>query len=219
MAVKTKTVENDTSASSLADRLDRDLAAKAYRKVMQGQEPTARERAALKRFEKEQEEQRRWQYYENIPKKHWRQMSGRQTKVINEQAALYGLPFGGPKINLPEFVAALHNFLAINARKLSAPDDELMQGDSSSAALEQYRRERAKLARLDRLERERTLVQRDQVREGLGRIAAILRTAGQAIERQHGTEAGALLAEAIGEAKQEIDRAFGDQSDNKIDKT
>ena len=218
MPDKQKPAKIDTSASSLADRLDRDLAAKAYRKVMQGQEPTARERAALKRFERGQEEQRRWQYYESIPKKHWRAMSGRQTKVINEQAALYGLPLGSAKINLPEFVAALHNFLAANARKLSAPDDELMQGDSSSAALEQYRRERAKLARLDRLERERTLIQRDQVREGLGRIAAILRTAGQAIERQYGAEAGALLAEAVDEAKQEIARAFGDQSDNEIDK-
>ncbi len=39
-------------------------------------------------------------------------MSGRQAKVLQEQAARYGIPFGGSTIDLPEVVRALHDFLA-----------------------------------------------------------------------------------------------------------
>src|SRR5687767_10418373 len=77
--------------------------------------------------EREKEERLRWQYYASIPQKHWRAMSGRQTKVINEQAERYGLPFGGPSVNLPAFVRAFHDFLADNAIKL-AKDDDLSLG-------------------------------------------------------------------------------------------
>ncbi len=69
-------------------------------------------------------------------------MSGRQTKVINEQAERYGIPFGGATINLPTVVRALHDFLADNAVKLARDDDPLMQG-VGSPALERYREERA----------------------------------------------------------------------------
>ena len=136
-------------------------------------------------------------------------MAGRQVKVINQQGATYGLPLEGRTIDLPKFVRTFHDFLAVNARKLCRDDDAMLAGDSSSAALEDYRRERAKLARLERQEREGTLVQRDQVREGLGRIAAVLRVAGESLQRQYGAAAGQLLYEALDDAEREINRAFG----------
>jgi hypothetical protein len=157
--------------------VDRDLVSSAYRKIATHQEPTRQERAALKRHEKEKEEQLRWQHYRSIPQKHWKQMSGRQTKVINEQAGRYGLPFGGPFVDLTVLAGKLHDFLAENALKLARDDDALMQGPPGSPALERYREERAALARLDRLEREGVLAPRDKVREAMGRVAAILRGA------------------------------------------
>ena len=90
--------------ASVSDKLDKSLVAQALRKVAQGEEPTPKERAALRKYEKKQEETRRWQYYASIPQKHWREMSGRQSKVLNEQAARYGIPFGGPTISLPDVV-------------------------------------------------------------------------------------------------------------------
>jgi hypothetical protein len=189
--------------------LDRELAARAYRKAMQGEEPTAKERSALHRYEKQQEEERRWQYYQNIPQKHWRQMSGRQTKVINEQAERYGIPFGGRTICLPDVVRKLHDFLAANARKLSADDDDMMSPEVASPALEKYREERAALAKLDRLEREQQLVPRDEVRMGLGRVASVLRTATEALQREFGPEAAALLSDALDDAEREIADLFG----------
>jgi hypothetical protein len=186
--------------------------AEAYKKVIDGRELTSREQTALKRFEKEKEERLRWQYYAAIPQKHWREMSGRQTKVINEQALRYDIPFGGATVNLPAVVRALHDFLAENALKLNRDDDELLQGNGSPA-LERYREERALLARLDRQEREGQLLPREVTRIALGRVANILREAGDTLNRQYGAAAGEILSEAIEDAMREIDSTFGPMPD------
>lgn len=203
-----KPTKPPTEATSAAEQLDRQLAGEAYKKLLAGQDLSEKEKRVLKRFEKEKEERLRWQFYGAIPQKHWRTMSGRQTKVINEQAARYGIPFGGASINLSAVVRALHDFLADNAVKLAKEEDDLMQG-SGSPALERYREERAALARLDRLEREQQLVPRDQVREALGRVAAILRGAGDSLQRQFGVAAVEVLYEALDDAQRELDRTFG----------
>ena len=199
--------------SDAASRVDGELVARAYRKVMDRQELTQSERNALKRHEKDKEERLRWQYYRSIPQKHWRQMSGRQTKVINEQAARYGIPFGGAKIDLPAVIRAMHDFLADNAVKLARNEDDLLAGPGSPA-LERYREERAAIARLDRLEREGALVSRDEVRTSFGRVAAILRTAGDALQRQFGPAAVEVLYEALEDAGREIERTYGGHRDS-----
>ena len=208
-------VINSTAPQSAdaASRLDGELVARAYRKVMDRQELTQSERNALKRHEKDKEERLRWQYYRSIRQKHWRQMSGRQTKVINEQAARYGIPFGGAKIDLPAVIRAMHDFLADNAVKLARNEDDLLAGPGSPA-LERYREERAAIARLDRLEREGALVSRDEVRTSFGRVAAILRTAGDALQRQFGPAAVEVLYEALEDAGREIERTYGGHRDS-----
>ena len=80
---------SEPPTSTAASRLEQDVARRAYRKVMEGQELTREEHRALKRHEADKEERLRWKFYQSIPQKHWRQMSGRQTKVINEQADRY----------------------------------------------------------------------------------------------------------------------------------
>jgi hypothetical protein len=209
-----KAAEPATSASLAAagvSRADQALVTRAYRKLMAKEALGREEQAALKRHEKAQEEKRRWQYYRSVPQKHWKAMSGRQTKVINEQSARYGIPFGGPVIDLPAVVRGLHDFLAENALKLAKDDDgdDLLQAPSSPA-LEAYRVERAALARLDRLEREGQLMPRDEARQALGRIASMIRTAGDTLQRQFGQAAGDILYEALDDAKREIDHSFGE---------
>lgn len=196
------------ATNDAAARVDADLVARAYRKVMSKEELTKEERRALKAHEKDKEERLRWQYYDSIPQKHWRSMSGRQAKIINEQATRYGIPFDGATVKLSAVVKALHNFLAENAVKLARDDDPLMQG-SGSPALERYREERAAMARLDRLEREGSLLPRNEVRESLARIASILRSAGETLQRQYGNAAVEILHEALEDAQREVDRCFG----------
>lgn len=190
---------------------DADLVARAYRKVMDKKDLNKEESAALRRHERGKEERLRWQYYADIPQKHWRQMSGRQTKVLNEQAARYGIPFGGPTINLSQVARALHDFLADNALKLSRDDDPLMSG-SGSVALERYREERAAIARLDRMEREGSLLPRDEVREAMGRVASMIRGAGDALQRHFGQAAADILIDALDDAEREIARTFADDT-------
>ena len=190
--------------------VDRRAVAAAMRKVATGEELTSREQSLLRRYEKERDETLRWKHYRSIPQKHWRAMSGRQSKVLNEQAALYGIPLGGPTVNLSEVVRSLHDFLANNARKL-AMDDDLLGSGVPSPALERYREERAIIAKLDRQERERQLVRRDDVRTGLARIAHLIQAAGDLLERQFGPSAAEILAEALADAEREIDRWFGNE--------
>jgi len=201
-----------SSSATGMSPLDRKLAGEAYKKVLEGKQLTSREQALLKRVEKEKEERLRWQYYGSIPQKHWRAMSGRQTKVLNEQAERYGIPFGGAQINLPAVVRALHDFLADNSVKLSRDDDQLMEG-AGSPALERYREERAALARLDRLEREGSLVPRDEVRQALGRVAAMLRSTGDTLQRQFGPAALEVFLEALDDVEREIQRSFTEATD------
>ena len=80
---------------TVSQQVDRELAAEALRRRQAGQRPTRRELAALRRVEKARDDELRWQHYRTIPQKHWREMSGRQAKVINEQAATHGIPFAG----------------------------------------------------------------------------------------------------------------------------
>lgn len=200
--------------SSVSSRIDKALVAAALSKHKRGITPSTREQLALRKWEEAHEEITRWRYYKSVPQKHWREMSGRQAKVLNEQAVLYGLPFGTAVIDLPVVVRALHDFLARNAKKLSALDcdDPLLAGENSPA-LERYRDERAKLAKMDRLERERTLLPRDEIHEMLGRVAGIIRGAGDGLQRQYGNEAHALLDEAMDDAVNEIETFFAERSD------
>ncbi len=189
----------------------------AYAKLLRSEKLSREEQAGLNRFEKEREERLRWQYYHSIPKKHWRQMSGRQAKVINEQAARHDLPLGGPKIDLPEFVRAFHDFLAKHAQKLTQEDDSLLPSAQGSPALERYREERAKLAKLDRLERERKLLPRLEVRRNLTIIARIIRGAGERLTKRFGNEASAILNDALDDAEWTINHSFGEEETERDD--
>ena len=206
-----------TPAVSPAERAERALISAALAKVERGEVATAQERSALKRFQHEQEEEKRWQFYRSIPKSHWREMSGRTPRVLIDQAERYGFPYPhGPKaaIELPAVVKWLHDFLAKNAMRLSAPetDDPLLAG-SNSPALEEYRRERTKIARLERMQREGSLLPRDTVHELLGRIASVLRSAGENLARQHGPDAHQILDEALDDAQREIDSLCREEAD------
>lgn len=196
-----------TGHLSAAEQVDRELAAAALEKRRQGIAPTARELGALRRVERERDERERWRHYRTIPQRHWRTMSGRQAKVINDQAATYGIPFGGAEIDLPAVVRALHDFLADNARRLAGG----LEGAASVSAtgIEVYRRERAKMARLERRRREGELIDRAKAHEDLGHLAAILRRASETLARRFGEDAQQVLEDALLLYERELDARFG----------
>ena len=85
---------------------------------------------------------------------------------------------------------------------------ELAGGDSP--ALERYRDEKAKLAKLDRLQREGELIRRDEIHDTLMSIAALFRGCGDQLRRQFGNDALLILTEAIDEAERLIGSLNGD---------
>jgi hypothetical protein len=194
----------------------RRMVARAQRKVKDRSTLTNQESAALKKFDRDRERALRWQYYPTIPQKDWRQMSGRPAQVINEQAERYGIPFGGPIVDLPKVVKALHDFLAANAYKLAKDDDPLM-GGGDSPALEEYRKEQTLMARMKRREMERQLIPRDESRIALGKIASIIRNCGEILQRQFGPAALDVLNEALGDMDLEIERTFGGEDRTEIE--
>lgn len=181
-------------------QIDRDLAVQALEKRKRGLVPTGREQAALRRIEKERDEDQRWEHYASVPKKHYVEMSGRQPKVLIDQAVRYGLPLKGKTVDLSLVLRAFHDFLAKNARKLAKQE---------AAAADPWKEERTKLARLQRLEREGVLIRRDQVVEAAYKYGMVLRAAGDRLQRRYGPEAQEILEEAVREFEQEVRKAFG----------
>jgi hypothetical protein len=133
-------------------------------------------------------------------------MSGRQAKILNEQAERYGLPFDGATVDLPAVVKSLHNFLAANAAKLAADEREKYDpGD-------ELRKEKVAMARLNRLERQRELIPRDAVREALDRLAVVYRSAGETLQRQFGNDALQILNEGLEDAERVVLEFFEEEA-------
>jgi len=193
-------------SANVISTVDQDLARAALEKRRAGLRPTREELRALRRIERAREEQLRWEYYRTIPKRHWLEMSGRQTKVVNEQAHRYGLPIGGRTIDLPAVIAALHDFLAANARKLAAgDDDDPALAGASSPNLERKRGEDWRMARLRRRILEHSYLPRSTIHDLLARLAARIRHAGEALQRQFGPAALTILNDALTDVETEID--------------
>ena len=174
---------------------DRALAKSALQKQLAGQKPTAVEAAALKRVERARDEEMRWAAYRAIPQKDWRTMSGRQTKVLQEQASRYGMPFGGATVDLPAVVRALHDFLAEKGRYLGGDDVDAKE-----------RKTRLEADRLQiKLDRERgEVVPIDQMHEGTAVAAGILRDAMMMLQKQYGIDAFKIMDDAVAEFERVI---------------
>lgn len=202
-------------AGPASKKADQRLAMAALEKQRRGDRPSRDELAALRRYEAELEEGQRLKHFRAIRKAEWRIWSGRQIKVINEQAERYGLPMGGPTIDLPVFVKALHDFLADNARKLAgAESDDPTLAGATSPAMERKRQLECRKLELQ-LEREQGLwIERKRVHDGHGRIGGLLRVAGEALLRQFGPAAQKIFNDALDNCEREIDRLLAADGDN-----
>ena len=166
-------------------------------KQKQGRPLSRDDRRVLERSRKAQEELAFTRRCRAVPKKWIAEASGRQHNQLNEWAIRYGTPVAGPTVDLAEFVRWALDFLARNGRKLSAVNGDDPMSGPGSAALENWRREKWLLARLDRQARQGQLLPRRDVQEHLGRLADLLRGAAERLEKQHGAEARRLLDEAL----------------------
>lgn len=188
------------AAVSAAEQVDLELAGRALQKRQLGQVPTARETAALRRVERAREEETRRRIYSSVPQKHYRELSGRQTKVLREQAERYGIPFDGRVVDLAAVLTGFHDLLAEHGRVLLAAKRGQQTG------LKALRAEKVKRARLERLALEGSLIPREEIHDLFaGVVSPILRTAGETLKRRFGGEAADVHNEALEDIQRSLE--------------
>ena len=89
--------------------------------------------------------------------------------------------------------------------------------EGGSPAMEDYRQERARMAKLERLERENVLVRRVVIHTHLTRFASIIRKLGEQLQKAYGEDAGEMLSEAIDDAERELKHITNDRDSNTAD--
>jgi len=196
------------------DAIHRELLNSAIRKRQSGQKLTSKEQRALDRFKREQDQQLREEAYRTLPKKRWVQWSGRQHKVLADQASMYGIPLEGETIDLPRVARWIHDLLADHGRKILAGDaaDEIWTGDSASPALERLREVQYEIKKRELAELDKTLVSRDTMRKMLTQGATILRSLGDTLQRQFGPDALDLLNDSLADFERAIEAFFEEQA-------
>lgn len=194
--------------------VDAELIGEIHDLISTGKAATYDGKRVMSKLEKRLESHYRELIYANIPQRDWRRMSKRQTKVLHDQQDKYGLPIGGPTINLNKLAPALHDFLAANATRLvSSSEDGLLIG-GSSPALERYREERAAMARIERMKMEGQLVSVTSLQDPLTKISELLRAAGERLQRMFGQSAQDVIDQALDAAMAEIERVLSPPGDD-----
>lgn len=112
---------------------------------------------------------------------------------------------------LAAFVAAE---LAKAAPKDASGDPLLAGGDSPN--LEEYRKHKARIAKVEADEAEGMSVRVAKIRPGMLGAMALIRRAGERLERSHGADAARVLTEAVDEAIQSVGKMFDDATGNTI---
>jgi len=199
--------KRDAAKPVAPERLeDFKLAAAAIARQDAGLDLTVRERAALRRVVKLLAGRAAADAYRAVPKKLWVQWSGRQHQQIAEQAARHNLPLAGASIDLEQLAPAVHELLA----RRDAGDKKQRR---AGRALELIRREELLLKRMERLARQRVLLERASVHDCFGLVADIVRKAGAALLDQFGADAHAILDDALEEAVRLVDSITTDGPD------
>ena len=187
---------NDASAS---EQIDQQLAREAIEKQRAGETPTARQQAALRKLEKQREEEQRWRLYQHLPKRDYCELAGRQPKVVNEQADRYKLPLRGRELDLAHVLRAFHDLLAENRERIrpkgDAPqdDDGAIDDDDDPYAPPSAEQ----LLRIRRQDPERWATIIDRMEQAKGRRFENERERGRYILRSEADEQQAAMASAV----------------------
>lgn len=157
----------------------------ARKKQIEGQKLTARETAALAKWQREQAAEMRSQLLREIPKGVYCELAGRQQKVVDEFGVRYDIAVDVPTVNLFSVVKDLHTRVS----ELAAAARPNLDADEEELVKEKLRQEIGKLQRqsaalqidLDR-HMDKLLAKAD-VQAGLDWLASRLRAMGPQLHR------------------------------------
>lgn len=177
---------------------DKHLASLALKKIKGGANPSRDENAALRRVQLAMDEKKKWALYRAIPQADWCRLSGRQRKVLRDQARKLNLPMGAESIDLAVLLPALHDlFSRIDAGMVNGP-----AADDADARLKMAR---AEIAELQVAERTGRVVSRAAVQQCYAVIGHSLRKAAEVLGKHYGPEAQRILDERLDHAQSLLD--------------
>lgn len=87
-------------------------------------------------------------------------------------------------------------------KRRTDPDDPLVYAAANTPGLERLRKAKAEIAELELHERQRRVVQRDDVRELLALVASHYRRAGETLQRRFGRDAAQVVLDAVEQAEE-----------------
>lgn len=142
------------------------------------------------------------------PKGVYSELSGRQHKVLDEQAGRYGLPLLGKEIDLGAVLRRFHDLLRDHGDQIAG---ERPDGQPVTEWDEDVKKQRALLLRLDVAERCGELLRKHLVDQILQQVAGLLRSAGERMQHEGHEEAYKILDETLIDAQSSVDELLGSQ--------
>lgn len=137
-----------------------------------------------------------------VPKNVYVDISGRQTKILHEQANTHKLPLEGERIDLRMVVKAFHDLLAANSGQLSASAEKL-----ESARLEvELKKYKVKDAEFEAARRANQYVDRGEVSAVLGKLTFWLRNLGERLGRKHGPDIQRSINDQVEKIASELEK-------------
>lgn len=193
------------------------LASQAFNKQKRGENLTKAELSALEKFECQQNEKRGKEWVLRLPKGVYADWAGRQHKVLDDQARLYGIPLVGRTLNLPLIVKWYHDFFATHRIALS----ELVKGDNAVAGEEQTLKGQLLAEQIEERRKRNLLLQtkvdldaelvlpRETIHLAHVEAATILRAAQEQLDKRFGQDAGDIVRHAL----DNVERLFTEAAD------
>lgn len=174
-------------------------------KQAKGGDLTKSEISLVRKYDEIVAESNREDAFLNLPKGIYCKLSGRQQKVVDEQAVRYGLAIDGSKIDLYQVLKKFHDILAE-----WGPTINELQGAEGSLRTEKLRREiellerRSKSIELDIKNKQDEFIDRNTLRVRMEWLANKLRTVSERLGKRFGAESQVLLNHALSQIEEEL---------------
>lgn len=142
----------------------------------------------------------------NLPKGIYCKLSGRQQKVVDEQAVRYDIAIDGAKIDLYSVLKRFHDILAE-----WGPTIRELEGEEGSLRTEKLRKEiellerKSKSLDLDIKNKQDEFIDRGTLRVRMEWLANKLRTVSERLGKRFGGDAQVLLNHALKQIEDELD--------------
>lgn len=185
--------------------VDTVAALEAKLKQAKGESLTKAEELTVKRYDEFIALQNRDDMLLNLPKGIYCKLSGRQQKVVDEQARRYGLAIDGAKIDLYQVLRRFHDILAE-----WGPMIKELEGEEGSLRKEKLKREiellkrKEEAAAIDIKNKHDEFVDRETLRVRMDWLASKLRMVSERLGKRFGADAQILFNHALKQIEEEL---------------